>query len=186
MAKKYQKVSIAHARDFRHKLKPNNPSIETSTENIPELPAAKTSIHRSGDLATNPINIDWEYDCGYEGGVNREDSETEYQPGSSESSDARDIESLDELSGDELEWNLQQQSELLAELKTLAGTRPSPYAQISNLKTTGQWTKVEKNRTLGYNGHSVHSKQWKEKAARDQKEFWKQAQTSWAIAISGY
>ena len=75
MVKKYQKLSIAHARNFRHKPNPN------PTETIPEPPAAKTSNYGSGpsdDLATNPqaIDVDWEYECGYEGGVNRENSKT--------------------------------------------------------------------------------------------------------------
>jgi hypothetical protein len=69
-----------------------------------------------------------EYDCGYDGGVNWQDSKTEYQPGTSSDEPESDAESLDELSGDELEWNIQQQRELLRELATL--TRPTPYSQI--------------------------------------------------------
>jgi hypothetical protein len=81
--------------------------------------------------------VDWEYDCGYEGGVSREDSKTEYQPGTS----SDEPETGTESSNDELEWDLQQQHELLAEVATL--TRPTPYPQISNLKTMHDWAKPE-------------------------------------------
>ena len=107
MAKKSQKASIAHSRNFRHKPTPSNPSAKTILE--PQLPpAAKTFNYgpaTSGDLATNPIDVDWEYESVYERSINRENSETEYKPRSSESSDEQesDSESLDELSGDELE-----------------------------------------------------------------------------------
>jgi hypothetical protein len=82
--------------------------------------------------------VDLEYDCGYEGGVNRDDSETEYQPGTS--SEESDAESLDEPSGDELEQNLQQQYELLAKVVT-----PTLYSHITDPKTEHQWVKAEKN-----------------------------------------
>jgi hypothetical protein len=59
-------------------------------------------INGFDDLATNPINVDWEYDCGYEGGVSREDSETECQPGILSNEPETDTESSD----NELEWNL--------------------------------------------------------------------------------
>ena len=88
------------------------------------------------DLVTDNwyvIDVDWESDCGYEGGVNRKDSETEYQP-ESDNSGTDYAESLDELSGDELEWNFEHQHELLAEVVTL--TKPTPYSQIMNSKTT--------------------------------------------------
>ena len=62
---------------------------------------------------------------------------TPRQPGSSGSGGVcEDSESLDELSSDELEQNLQQQHELLTEIAAL--TRPNPYAQVSIPKTTHQ------------------------------------------------
>ena len=65
------------------------------------------------------------------------------QPGSSGSGGVcEDSESLDELSSDELEQNLQQQHELLTEIAAL--TRPNPYAQVSIPKTAHQWAKVKK------------------------------------------
>jgi hypothetical protein len=171
MAKKHQKAAAARARANRHKPK----HISPPTEIILEPPAVETSIDEFGDLATNPIDVDWEYDCGYEGGVNRDDSETEYQPGTSSEDSESDAESLDELSGDELEWNLQQQRELLVEVSVF--TRPTLYSHITNPKTTCQWAKAEKNRALGYNGQSGRSKRRKDKDARDREEFRKQART---------
>ena len=180
MAKKHQKAAAARARANRHKPKPSSPPIElTPAEIIPELSPAASSIDGFGNLTTNididVIDVDWESDCGYEGGVNRKDSETEYQS-ESDNSESDYAESLDELSGDELEWNLERQRELLAEVATL--TKPTPYTQIMDSKTTHQWVKAEKNRKLGYNRQSGCSKRWKNKDARDREEYRKQARTS--------
>ena len=158
MAKKHQKAAAGRARANRHKPKPSSPPIELiPAEIIPELSLAASSIDGFGNLTTNidGIDVDWESDCGYEGGVNRKDSETEYQP-ESDDSESDYADSLDELSGDELEWNLEHQHELLAEVATL--TKPTPYTQIMDSKTTHQWAKAEKNRKLGYNGQSGRSK----------------------------
>jgi hypothetical protein len=123
---KKQKAAAARAWANRHKLKPSTPPPETISE----------------PLAAITIDADWEYDCGYEGGVIREDSNTEYQPGSSSDDSQWDAESLDEMSGDELKSNLQQQHELLAEVAAL--TVPTPYSQITAPKTSGQrWSKTE-------------------------------------------
>lgn len=86
MAKKHQKAAAAHARVNRHKPKPSSPPTELiPAEIIPELSSAGSSIDAFGNPTTDTIDIDvidvdWESDCGYEGGVNRKDSETEYQP----------------------------------------------------------------------------------------------------------
>jgi len=90
---------------------------------------------------------------------------SEYQLGTSSDKSESDAESLDELSGDELEQNLQQQYELLAEVAAL--TRPTLYSQIVDPKTTCQWVKEEKNRSLGYNGQLGHSKLQKDREASD-------------------
>src|ERR1700737_2826390 len=111
---KKQKAAAAHARANRHKPKPGTLPPETISE-----PLAETSIDGFDDLAAITNDVDWEYDCGYEGGVNREISDTEYQSGSSSDDSQWDAESLDELSGDELESNLRQQHELLAEVAAL-------------------------------------------------------------------
>lgn len=107
MAKKHQKAAAARARANRHKPKPSSPPTELiPAEIILELSSAGSSIDAFGNLTTDididVIDVDWESDCGYEGGVSRKDSETEYQPESDDSETDYD-ESLDELSGDELE-----------------------------------------------------------------------------------
>ena len=124
-------------------------------------------------LAAITIGVDWEYDCGYEGDVNREDSDTEYQPGSSSDDSQWDAESLDELSGDsdELESNLQQQCELLAEVAAL--TVPTPYSQITAPKTKDKWAKVEQNQALGYIGNLMRSKSQNVQDTHDWEEFQK-------------
>ncbi|KAF8235580.1 hypothetical protein L208DRAFT_1376443 [Tricholoma matsutake] len=121
MAKKHQKAAAAHAQANRHKPKPSSPPTKLiPAKIIPELSSAGSSIDAFGNLTAdidiNVIDVDWESDCGYEGGVSRKDSETEYQPESEDSETDYD-ESLDELSGDELEWNLecQQSRESFAE-----------------------------------------------------------------------
>ena len=124
---KKQKAAAARAWANRRKPKPSTPPPETISE----------------PLVAITIDLDCGYDCGYEGGVNREDSDTEYQPGSSSDDSQWDGESLDELSGNELESHLQQQHELLAKVAAL--TVPTPYSQITALKTKDQWAKVEQN-----------------------------------------
>lgn len=171
MSKKHQKAAAARARANRHKLKTSTPPPETISE-----PLAETFVDSFDDLAAVAIDVDWEYDCGYEGGVNREDSDTEYQPGSSSDDSQWDAESLDELSGDELESNLQQQRELLAEVAAL--TVPTPYSQIMVPKTKDQWARAEQNRALGYTGSSMRSKRRNAQDARDREEFRKKARTS--------
>lgn len=167
MSKKHQKAAAACARTNRHKLKTSTPPPEPISK-----PLAETFIDSFDDL-------DWEYDCGYEGGVNREDSDTEYQPGSSSDDSQWDAESLDELSGDELESNLQQQRELLAEVAAL--TVPTPYSQITSPKMRDQWAKAEQNQALGYTGNSMRSKRRNAQDAHNWEKFRKKAQTLWVF-----
>ena len=75
MAKKHQKAAAAHARANRHKPKPSSPLTELiPAEIITELSLAGSSIDGFGNLTTDididVIDVDWESDCGYEGGVN--------------------------------------------------------------------------------------------------------------------
>ena len=83
---KKQKAAAVHTWANKHKPKPSTPPPETTSE----------------PLAAIIIDVDWEYDCGYKGSVNREYSDTEDQPGSSSDDSQWDAESLDELS-DKLE-----------------------------------------------------------------------------------
>jgi hypothetical protein len=141
-------------------------------------PLEETSTDGFDDLVAITIQVDWEYNSGYEGGVNREDySDTEYQPRSSSDNSQWDAEILDKLSGDELESNLWQQYELLAEVAAL--TVPTPYTQIAAPQMKDQWAKVEQNTALGYVGNLIHSKEWKVQDAHDWEEF--QLLNEWII-----
>lgn len=174
MGRKHQKAAASRARANRHKPTPSSPPREIPSEPVSANPT-ESFVDGIGDLASNPIDVDWEWDCGYNGGVNREDSETEYRPGTS-SNEESDGESLDEFSGDELEQNLQQQRELLG--KAAALTRPTPYSQITHSKTKAEWTKAEQNRALGYNGHSKCTMRRKDQEARERDESRNNARTS--------
>lgn len=82
MVKNYRKNNIAIARNFRHNPSDDNPSPPSDRE------------------------TDSESDCGYEGGVDYDSSDDEYDSTDSDENWSSD-ESLAELEGDELEANLQ-------------------------------------------------------------------------------
>ena len=65
---KKQKAVAAHAQANQHKPKPSTPPPETISE-----PLAESSIDGFDDLVAITIDVDWEYNCGYKGVVNRED-----------------------------------------------------------------------------------------------------------------
>jgi hypothetical protein len=120
-----------------------------------------------------PINVDSDSDddCGYTGGVNVADLESDDEPDfdSSESEWSDDDgESLVEMEGDELAANLRA-------LKAKADTFDEPpcnqkltaYYEISKSKTSKTWKKAEANRALGYTGTSTRLRQLRDKEARD-------------------
>lgn len=106
----------------------------------------------TGNLASHPLLVDSEDNCGYDGSVNNIPSNTEYAPGTSSNKDS-DSESFNEYSGDELEQTLNFQQQLLEE--TAALTRPVPYALISEPKMRKEWKAAEQTQALGYNGYSA-------------------------------
>jgi hypothetical protein len=134
-------------------------------------------------LDPKPIEIfaDSESDCGYTGGVNYHDFDSdsdEYEPGTDEDwSDSDD--SLVEFEGDELENNLR---ELREELDALAA--PSKYDLITGAKTNQEWKGAEKKRRLGYTGNSQRTKQRHAKAAREREIIQKKAKDSCAHSYS--
>ena len=105
------------------------------------------------------INSDPDLDCGYDGGVNYDwsDSDSEYEDYTN-----TDSESLEEIDGDELDDNLY---EWRAELDDLVA--PTKYDQIMEQKLTMDWTKAEQNHKLGYSGNSKCTKEWRAKEAHD-------------------
>ena len=100
-------------------------------------------------------------DCEYAGGVNHDpDSDCLIESNSGDS----DTESLYELEGKELKENLKnlQKAGKNAEQSNVMG-----WNSFLETKTREDWKMAEKNRTLGYNGHSVWTHQQREKEAHD-------------------
>ncbi|KIK37600.1 hypothetical protein CY34DRAFT_40766, partial [Suillus luteus UH-Slu-Lm8-n1] len=120
-------------------------------------------------------------DCGYTGGVScwSDDDIIEYQPDSFSESTSSDCESLCELEGDDLECNLRQlAAEANSEALGLTVPVNTLFKIISRPKTNAIWKKVEKNRSLGYNGLSGRTQRRRDKLARDQAEQQKKMKTS--------
>ena len=117
----------------------------------------------------NRASSDPDSDCGYAGGVNCDwsDSDSEYDE------DYTDMESLEDMDGDELDDNLQ---ELKAELEDLF--TPTKYDQIMEPKLTTDWKKAEQNRNLGYSGNSKRTRERRAKEARDREASRTEARTS--------
>jgi hypothetical protein len=112
-------------------------------------------------------------DCGYEGGVHEclpydieEDLWTETDDQSSSEEEMSDL-------GEEMIKEVQ------AELALLS--KPPPYQTIRMGQSTKAWSKIEKNRNLGYNGNGRSTKFRKEKEARERGEKRKEAKTSCVI-----
>ena len=117
---------------------------------------------KAGDLASNPLEVDMEDDCGYEGGVSVEISDAEYVPGTS-SNEVSNGKSLDKYSGDELEMSLEDQCRLLGEFAAL--NKPSPYSIISEMKRMKEWKGAKQTQALGYDGQLGQTKQRQRKDA---------------------
>jgi hypothetical protein len=133
MVKSYHKNNIAIARNFQHNPSNDNPS--------------PPSDHKT----------DSELDCGYEGGVNCNSSDDEYDPTDTDENWLSD-ESLAELEGDELETNLQA---LQQEVKSLDA--PTAFKVMMAPKDGNDWKKVEANWALGYMKNSTHIKERRRK-----------------------
>ncbi|KAG2355595.1 hypothetical protein BDR07DRAFT_1381385 [Suillus spraguei] len=125
-------------------------------------------IPPSHSQAEHKIDSDDKSDCGYLGGINTNyysDSDSDYKPDTSES-EWSDGESLCELGGNDLEENL---AALRVEAESLHGY---PVAiPLFEKKTAVEWERAEKNRALGYNGHSGRTKRRHDKAARELAEY---------------
>ncbi|KAF8869856.1 hypothetical protein BD779DRAFT_1479391 [Infundibulicybe gibba] len=91
-----------------------------------------------------------------------------------------DEESLAEFEDDELEENLRELLGLedLPPTRTIIGDCSSQYKQINEKKSKEEWQTAEKNRGLGYNGHSKRTQQRKAKGARERADFREKAKTS--------
>ena len=178
MVTKQQRAAAANARAARH-----HPQAMDNLSQSQSRSRSQSCVSFTSDLgsASEPCNVqsvpievgsDSEYDCDYEGGVNCQWSDTEYDGTDSEWSDS-DGDSLAELDGDELEANLR---ELREEVEALGA--PSKYAQIATKKSALEWKKAEGNRALGYTGNSKCTQQRKAKEAWERAAFRGEARTS--------
>jgi hypothetical protein len=159
MVSKHKKAAAARARAGRAAGRQNNLTSTPSPEPEP-FPEIEFAFEPAEPIE---IDSDSESECGYTGGVNYHDSDSDNEPGSGEVwSDDSDGESLAEFEGEELESNLR---ELRAELDALAA--PSKYDLIAGKKSSREWKKAEKKRGFGYTGNSQRTKQRHAKAARE-------------------
>jgi hypothetical protein len=104
-------------------------------------------------------------DCGYEGGVNYDSSDDEYDSTDLDENWSSD-ESLAELEGDELEANFQA---LKQEAKSLDA--PTAFKVMMTPKDANDWQKAEANRALSYTKNSTCTKERRRKEEHEQTEF---------------
>ncbi|KAJ3876554.1 hypothetical protein F5051DRAFT_411145 [Lentinula edodes] len=99
-------------------------------------------------------------ECGYEGGVNfMFESDSEFDGDVEEDDEGSEWDSDEELQ----EYDAKIMEEIREEVADLL--KETPYEKV--LLHQKDWKKVEKNRSLGYNGHSIRSKQREDKKRRD-------------------
>ncbi|KAG2363302.1 hypothetical protein BDR07DRAFT_1282551 [Suillus spraguei] len=173
MTKKHNNIKATQARAAHWPNKPIPPSHSQAEHSvIIDAEHNDSSAHNVGSHGAVyvPIEIDSDdkSDCGYLGGINTNyysDSDSDYEPDTSES-EWSDGESLCELGGNDLEENL---AVLRVEAESLHGY---PVAvPLFEKKTAVEWERAEKNRALGYNGHSGQTKRRHDKAARELAEY---------------
>ena len=104
-------------------------------------------------------------DCGYEGGVDCESSDDEYDPTVDSDEDWSDDESLAELEGDELEANL---CALHSEEETEYLHVPNAFRQMMVPKDAKEWEKAEGNWAFGYTMNSICTQERRRKEAQKQ------------------
>jgi hypothetical protein len=149
MAKGYRKNNLAKARNFRH----GTPDIDN-----PNLQSSET---------------DSESDCGYEGGVDCESSDGEYDPAANSDEDWSDDESLAEFEGDELEANLRALREEADSLDA-----PTAFRQMMVPKDAKEWKKAEGNRAFGYTKNSTRTQERRRKETQERAALREDAKTS--------
>ena len=147
MAKRYHKNNLAKARNFRHGTPDYNANSQSETDSE---------------------------DCGYEGGVDCESSDDEYDPTVDSDEDWSDDESLAELEGDELEANLC----ALREEEAESLDAPNAFRQMMVRKDAKEWKKAEGNRAFGYTMNSTRTQERRRKEARERAAFREKAKTS--------
>ncbi len=152
--KLWRKYSAARARAAKAALKSN--SLSSTVDQSESEGAIPISSNSDADECTQ-----------WTGGVNHELSGTESDLTWVEASTADGSESsgdnLSEVEGDDIVESVR--ASLEHEIRLLA--IPTQYEQLSRNYTAGDWKKAEKNRSLGYNGHSDRTKRREAKTVRD-------------------
>jgi hypothetical protein len=117
-------------------------------------------------------DCDWDSgdsDCEYEGGIdNCLPSEGEDYPWT----DSDDSGTDDDLS----DFDEETIRELQEELASLS--KPTPYGKLTTQRSQKEWERIEKSRSLGYNGQGRSTKFRKAKGARDRAQAREEAKTS--------
>ncbi|KAG1852220.1 hypothetical protein F4604DRAFT_1933793 [Suillus subluteus] len=189
MPTSHKKLAAARARAARWQTRTltseHSNSTPTTDKPSPPLSTHAAEAPESFDIEFCPIEPDLEClsDCGYTGGVScwSDDDIIEYQPDAFSESNPSDCESLCELEGDDLEYNLRQLTAKTNSkaLELTADEADTLFKIISRPTTNVIWRKAEQNRSLGYNGLSDRSRRRRDKLARDQAEHRKKMKTSY-------
>jgi hypothetical protein len=159
MARKYQKNAVACMNAARLA------QIKSQKARKQPQPVSSQATMASDITCPCPADpSDLGPECGYTGGFLLSDSDYDDSDFTDTSSEWSEAESLEEMTGEELEANLQ---ELRGELETLQEMGATPYETIMHSKGASDWKKVEKNRQLGYNGQSRSTMYRNAKKARD-------------------
>ncbi|KAG1889605.1 uncharacterized protein F5891DRAFT_1198585 [Suillus fuscotomentosus] len=187
MPTSHKKLAAARARAAQWQTQSltseHSNSTPTTKKPSPLLPTHAAEAPESFNIEFCPIELDFEClsDCVYTGGVScwSDDDIIEYQPDTFSESTLSDCESLCELEGDDLEYNLRQLTANTNSkaLELTADEADTLFKIISKPTTNVIWRKVEQNRLLGYNGLSDHSWRRRDKLARDQAEHRKKMKT---------
>jgi hypothetical protein len=163
--RRYRKEAAARARLARQAYRAYTVEVTTVM--------ADDSVPDDDNLNCNGAS----FECGYIGGVHYSlpDSDSDSEFGGSDidwDSESESGESVVELEGDELDISLAQMRDEIEALAELTS-----YQEVAGPKTMKNWQKVEKNRALGYNGHSKRTRERRLHDARAREDFREYAKT---------
>ncbi|KAJ7697544.1 hypothetical protein B0H16DRAFT_1749993 [Mycena metata] len=140
--KKSQREAAARARANRHPTRPVTPEPLELAPDIPDVPLALLPV--LDEEIPELYILDSDSDCEYEGGVNVELSDDDYDPELEHDSDFTDSD-LSEFDEEIIEA-LKKEFEVLL--------KPTPFEELNHAKSKKDWSKAEASRSLGYNGLS--------------------------------
>lgn len=170
MAKSHQKNAAARARAGKLSAQRTMLSSSTSDPNVEtngkgerlddNLKSDCRCTARAGETDCIEISSDSGSDCGYEGGVNNDWHDSDFEDSESSADEWSDSnEELEEISEEDL-----------------------PPIKVPDIflamKTADIWKEAERNRQFGYNGISVRTKFRRAKEAREREEERQKAKVS--------